>query len=511
MHTHTTIHVASRSAIAAARPAPVERRARAHLGALLTLSAGLALTGCVSGPPDEAAVDRAGIQFPTLDCAMKSNEAGGVDTGLAFSSFWTSTSSFTLATWVMPEWNRGDVQPALGDDGGAFALGLGSWRTRRRNGNEAGCGDTPVLRVRLGSRSLHYLAPGSLANAWHHLALRVVRQGDGSALVTLFFDGAELQPFSNGGGSDCATATDVLGSSPVTVTASDMATPAGTLQLGEGAGRFFYGLIDHTRVDKVALTLAQITTLAASGSLPGRPLWQTTFDHVVCAGALGGGTARRVLIDGRDGGDAARFRDPTLVAPTETAMHLPFEAQQVWRVTQGFGGRASHNGSAAFCWDMARGGETALSVVHASMAGELVHVEEDDNPAESELESNRIWLEAPNGETVTYLHLEHDSVTEQVFGGVPPLFKPDQHNFTVPVADDSPLARVAANDRAHLHFCLRPRWDLGYTTPSAFVDYQVAVRCDADVEITSDTLPRDHCWKNVARGIPAQGTWIRRP
>lgn len=34
---------------------------------------------------------------------MKNNEAGGYDSNLAFSSFWTDPDGFTMSAWIMPE------------------------------------------------------------------------------------------------------------------------------------------------------------------------------------------------------------------------------------------------------------------------------------------------------------------------------------------------------------------------------------------------------------------------
>ncbi len=482
---------------------------------LLPLTA--ALAACVSeDPADLESVDDELLGL--VNCAMKNNEAGGYDTGLPFSSFWSASSGFTLSAWIMPEFIYADEQPVFGAAGSAFWVGGGDFNARARN--TIGCDDEqPVLRVHAGGQTIEYLAPTLARGTWHHLAMTWGPHRTGAATVRLYLDGVELSPQHDESTAPdpedrtCANTSDVV--DPALVLTSGTAAPPGTLQIGVGDGRYFYGLIDSALVQNAMLTPAEVATLADGGSPTSRSVvWSTEFTPAAasCTGSIGSGSAQRVGIGIRDATDAKLLTQPSLIAPSGTTYHLPWATGEIWRVIQGVDSRGSHNGGAAFSYDFGKIGGSGGAIVRAASAGELVHVYETHNPPSSKLDENKIWIETPSGEITTHLHLQIGSVTEVFFDDDPPLFLPQDWNFTVPVGDEDEVARVGYGNAAHLHFSVRPPGSTGPTMPVAFSSYQVAVDCATGAPLTADTpnIASHGCWRNVSRGIPTSGTYLRR-
>jgi Concanavalin A-like lectin/glucanases superfamily len=449
-------------------------------------------------------------------CAMKSNEQGGLDTGIPASTLWPD--GFTLSAWVMPEYVYADRGPIFGLTSANFWFGAGPFRARQRNAED--CAPyVPVMRVRLGSESIDYLAPDFERDRWNHVALTWTPTPHG-ALVQLFVDGTEILPYVGFDASlpppmECLGMVDL--SDPAKEFTSPEATtaPNGTLFVGGAGNRYFYGLVDDATIQNRPLSPEEIADLASGGAADGRSvIWSDTFDAEVCNGQIGGGRAVRVPVD-QTPADAALFDDPALVAPTIGTYHLPFAPGEIWKVIQGFDSIGSHNDASAFCWDfiLSTGQpSTALQVVRAAAPGTMVHVVEDENPPDGTLESNHVYIQTAPGEMTSHRHLEHDSVTKVFFGNDPPLFLPQEGNFTVPVGGEDLLAQVADNDRPHLHFGLKPGWNSKYTVPMAFSDYQLLVYCFTTVPVKGSIPIPSVCteWMNVDRGIPEDDTFIRR-
>jgi Concanavalin A-like lectin/glucanases superfamily len=449
-------------------------------------------------------------------CAMKSNEQGGFDSGIPASTLWST--GFTLSAWVMPEYVYAYRGPIFGLSSAQFWFGAGPFRARKRNAED--CDYHPVLRVRLGSESIDYVAPDFDRDQWSHVALTWTPDTR-SALVRLFVDGVEVLPYRSAivppspPWDACSSLVDATDPATEFTSPEASTAPSGTLFVGGAGNRYFYGLVDDATIQNRALDPEEVQALAAGGApASSTVVWRDTFDLDVCAGQIGGGRAVRVPVD-RKPSDAALFDDPLLVAPTDGTYHLPFLPGEVWKVTQGYDSTGSHNDFAAFSYDFASGDPylpTGLRVVRAAAQGTMMHVYETENPPDGSLESNHVLIETiAAGEATSHRHLEHDSVSEIFFDNDPPLFLPQDGNFTVPVDDEEPLARIAVNDRSHLHFGLRPVWDAGYTVPMAFSNYQVMVYCFTYIPVKG-TIPSGLCtdWMNVSRGIPEDDTFIRR-
>lgn len=448
-------------------------------------------------------------------CAMKNNEQGGLDTGVKASDFWST--GFTLSAWVMPEFVYADRGPIFGLKSGEFWVGAGPFAARDRNAFDC----TPyraVLRVRLGSESIDYVAPSFRRDQWSHVALTFAPTRNG-ALVRLFVNGLEVLPYKLAFDPPvppfdaCSTLAD--GTDPAKEFTSPEAStaPKGTLFLGSGGSRYFYGLIDDATIFSWDIGAANVASLAA-GSFSGSrtTVWQEGFSAESCSGKIGQGRAVRVPVVG-NASDAALFDDPALVTPTEATYHLPFAPGEVWKVIQGVDSTGSHNGKAAFSFDFALSSgqaSTGLHVVRAAAPGIMVNVDESENPPDGTLESNYVAIQTAPAEVTYHRHLEHDSVTEIFFQGIPPLFLPQDANFTVPVGGEELLARVAVNDRSHLHFGIRAGRGSAYTVPMAFSDYQLMVYCGSTVPVTGSIPLGVGCWMDVSRGIPEDDTFIRR-
>jgi hypothetical protein len=475
------------------------------------------LAGCVDDETTELGTDMAEA-LVEQNCGMKSNEAGGYDSGVLLDSFWSGSSGFTLSTTVMPEFVYADDQPIFGNHNGAFWVGAGDFRARARNVLDCDGDYVPVLTLHKGSTEVHYLAPTWQRGTWHHLAMTwSPGRVSGTALVQLYLDGVGLRPYEKvstarpGEAETCANVSDGVGGTVVVTSGS----PVGTLRIGQGGDRFFYGLLDTVTVHNDALTAPEVAALAGGGGpASGTVVWSTGFGTMLgsCSGTLGTGTARKVTIGVPTPSDANLFTLPSLVAPTATTYHLPWGHGQIWRVIQGVDSPGSHNGYAAFSWDFGKVGGSGGAIVRAAADGQLVHVIEDIDKPDDVLDENKLWIETPSGEVTTHLHLEPFSVSEMFFGNNPPASLPEDGANPVAAASEHLIARVGYSTKEHLHFSVRRAYAFSFTMPIAFSNYEVAIDCATNDEITAATpgIASHSCWKAVTRGVPRGGTYLRR-
>lgn len=484
---------------------------------LLPCTLAALLAGCLTDDlPDLGSVEDENLVF--TNCAMKNNEDGGYDSALQFSSFWTDPDGFTMSAWIMPEYVFADEQPVFGAYGSDFWVGPGDFRARKRNTLD--CNYIPVLRVHKGFETVEYLAPTFLRGTWRHLAMTWDPNANGTVTLRLYLDGVELFPHVNqtsaapGVDQTCANTTDGTTAAEVLTSGDGLGAPAGTLRIGQGNGRYFYGLLDVVTVHNLALTKPEVQALAAGGSpAAGTTVWSNSFlTRVGCGGAIGAGTAVNVSIGTRDSGDAAIFADPELIAPTGTQFHLPWAPGEIWRVIQNVDTGGSHNGYAAFCWDFGKVGGSGDAIVRAAAPGTLMNVIEDLDPPNDELDENKIAIETATGEVTSHLHLEPGSVSEIFYDNDPPMFMPQDGQFTAQVFSEDEVARVGVSTGSHLHFGIRPFYGAGYTSPMAFSNYKVAIDCATGAEITATTpnIASHGCWKSVARGMPKDGVYLKR-
>lgn len=297
-----------------------------------------------------------------------------------------------------------------------------------------------------------------------------------------------------------------------TMTAWVMPMPTGSLRLGRtkvgGVDRQFYGLIDDVAVYRRAMTLYEIEDLMHAPIDPGHAdlVAGWTFDGGVSPSPLlarpltSNLRALKVNLSSPPGAaDAGLFDLPFLVSPSDVQRRLPFAKGQVWYVIQEFdAAEGSHNGLAAFCWDLVlarplrQGGydtsHTAFEKITAAAPGQMSFADEW-NPLP---EKNKVHVRVLPNETDVYLHLATGSVTEVFWNGTPPLFYPAPAPWPA-VAQDAPLARIDPGEN-HLHYCTSAIG--GQSIPTAFHQYE--------------TSPDGQQWTTVTIGMPRVHQYIRR-
>lgn len=275
----------------------------------------------------------------------------------------------------------------------------------------------------------------------------------------------------------------------------------------------FYGLIDDVAVFSRALSQEEIESLAATPRLEGGEsglLAGWTFDSHTPSGAplppalkreIGFHTmipglqpvGRTLVTQGRDSSQDADY----LPLPVHRTEHqLPFAPGEVWRVSQEYGGRVSHNGIYAFCYDFAtydeEGNASYDETVYASSPGQLRSAGGGTASCDN---AKSFWRTAPN-ESTGYLHLKYGPAP-------PPTFEAGEriHELGKYKSGDC----TCCTENSHLHFSTRHMvrredgsLDEYNTIPIAYRNYEVASSPDGP-------------WSFVARGVPSRKDWIRRP
>jgi len=366
----------------------------------------------------------------------------------------------------------------------------------------------PVLTMTIGKKTVMYLAPNLSKRTWHHFAIRrTPANADGVVTFQLFVDGNRLIP-------SVVTKNDAVQISPGSEIAfrprsviDRMPAFSGKLRVGPHGGSidYFYGLVDNVNVHSRTLTAAEILAMA-NGTLP------VPTDKLVARYAFNVPTPARqrgfTLNDSKwayvvkristasKTADAVIFDMPNYVAPTEASYRLPISMKEVWYVVQGYDNPAgSHNGNAAFSFDLRRADNTIASV-RAAAPGTVYWIA-DGVPDATTPPREGNWLRtrvAPH-EGLTYLHLETN-----FFTGFQRMFKPTPTTpeFWFHVNRGERLGNYG-DAALHLHiaggneYSSNPaKWRV---MPIAFTDYYVG---------TSASGP----WTKVRRGQPKAGQYI---
>lgn len=432
---------------------------------------------------------------------------GYVDTDLDVSEFYTQ--DHTIMVSFMAQYEASYEGPLVASTGsGWFVIGLGDFDNLIPN----------VEQIEVdynGSRGLYLLPnpvrwPVSIAGTteapplpnarWHHLA--VVKAG---SFVTVYIDGQRSCTYPPGLFCDLPLLTG-----PPTGTVRFGKRPVGSNQRQTQ----FYGFMDDVAVFLRALSQSEVQAIVASPRLHGTEdgLYAGyVFDAV---GPLTPSTLRRpytvvspaeLTVVSANRSNA--FDTLLLPSPVHTTTFNSFTFNRdVWEVFQGPNNPdpdGSHNGFAAFAWDLMfvpypdvvvgqpffdqsqTIGKFVLSVAAGTVAS-LEVSNPDGGP-----DSNSLSIEHAPGEFSSYLHF--------------------QQNGTLPELGDAvfsgQLLGFAGNTGAppHLHFavtdfqepCCVPGADSLVTFPAALSDYWA-----------SDDYGRT--WYHVNRGMLRAGQWITR-
>ena len=315
-------------------------------------------------------------------------------------------------------------------------------------------------------------------HGWHHVAL--TRTGN---QMQVFIDGEPLRPFR--------------------ISAESL--PEGTLRFGHsgfrllsGVGGQFYGLLDDFALFDSALNADQIKDLANAKRLTGheQDLRVGYVFRDVRPESLPKALRQPVeLSDGASFQEVSDSRNaivdlPRIPLPLNSHMHLPFAPGEAWQVTQGYNETLSHNGYAAFCWDLVRDGAIGGSdgeIIYSASEGPVWKINEDFIGHDGDfVNSVSVWQ--GRGESCDYSHIRTKSAGVSVG---------DQVSFGTRLALVGDIG--AAEGKYHLHLAVsngKPSNPEFLTMPAAFSNYEAEV---------------DGEWKLMIRGIPQTNQRIRRP
>jgi murein DD-endopeptidase MepM/ murein hydrolase activator NlpD len=430
---------------------------------------------------------------PTTNHAAAVGWRGFVDTDLQFAEFYGS--DHTIAARLMIQYPNAYTAPILAVNG------TGRYMIAKADVN-LGSGVPARLTVDVGGTVVTFNAPVLPGSQWQHVAL--VRQ---SGNITVYLNGTRL----------CAPA-------PLPCAFAPGATPPnGTLRIGRlanggtvaGAETQFYGFIDDVAVFRRALSAAEVAALAAgprlTGSESGLHAGYTFDDRTPTGGLLPAALRRPVtfgtLTPGPVMPSAPAFRsiisemrdsafDSRLLPPPiqQIAMILPFPPGEIWEVGQGWEGAISHNGRAAFAWDfnIPAPGVTQGKPIFAAAGGAVAELMNDRDCCGCGGPANNVAVRHAPDELGVYLHFTKGSVAVML-------------NQMIAAGTKLATAGDSGNTACgsyHLHFALHnlPESQAGVlvTIPGAFSDYEVST-------------DRGATWERIARGVPKQGEWVRRP
>lgn len=456
-----------------------------------------------------------------------------IETHLQFSEFFDQ--DHTIAGWFMPQYPFGGPGPIFTSPGPQnYLIGQGDYRLGNglysalglAPGIEADAGD-PVLTVRAGSASRIYLAPSWKAGAWQHLA--VVRTGN---VLSLYVNGVKLQPVTVAVKKDASglvTSKTVSATADLQLSGSLTGSDLGILQFGRSqhptstAFAQAYGLLDDVAVFDQALTGSQIANLVAKKRLTGIEPGLVAgwgFD-VPAAGRLlppklaaswdeyNVGPPLDVSDDRDSSADRWLLDFPFVYLNNTQGVRFPFPKGEAWKVTQGFNDPlGSHNGDAAFCFDLVRSnGSSANAPIFASQGGFVFAYLR--NGTVDKREPNRVVIyNGPKDHVVSYLHLKGNSLTDAVVDGDSLPADPDTwvtlFPFTERFVPSGEKLGLVGPLAAHLHLGAKEVIVNGLsvelsknTIPMAFKEIQVLSPGDAD-------------WHNVLGFyIPKKGDQVR--
>ncbi len=276
----------------------------------------------------------------------------------------------------------------------------------------------------------------------------------------------------------------------------------------------FYGLVDDVAVFSRVLSASEIQTLAGKARVDGTEpglLAAWTFDSATpWGGALPDKLDRfvgfysaiqglvpcgRTLVSlARDSSIDKAFL-PTSFHFTDYV--LPFAEGEVWRVSQGYGGRASHNGLVAFSLDFDYVKDSFDKRVYAAAGGEVAEVNSGQGCGDAYLR----WRTTP-GELLMYMHLANDSswqAGDAVAQG--------DEIYTLGKYDPDGSAEDYACDEAYAHLHLESA-DVRYRSDGSQEHYNSFPIAFRDYEVSDNP---DGPWTFVARGTPRENQWVKKP
>ena len=443
-------------------------------------------------------------KIPSLNHAYLLAHEGAIDTQIDLDAF--IHADHTVSLWTMLQFPHGDFGPLLAENGsGTFLIGQADYRKGNYD-KAAGKPGDPVMFVQVGGTRAYYLVPEADGGTWIHVA--VVRR---SGKFEMYINGARRSAFSKSGPA-----------SDVSVGGSYSKKPHGTLRLGRRtpgsnpSNRWqAYGFIDDLGIFRRSLSPAEIASLASTHRLSGKEsgLWKGIgFDKVVGSTPLPkrldnpiAPTPKKAkqfkVSKSRKPSDHATWDLPfTLMAMYPDLVQLPFEKNEVWRVTQGMDDpKISHNGYAVFSIDFSRvssDGGCAHAPVVANAPGHVVRYRDNHNPPDSR-EGNKFHFLLSSQLGFTYMHLEYEGLASSITGGT---WNDDKEMMEFAPGDGKFFAAgeymgKIGDSACHLHI---GGWDpAGGSIPQPYAEFEASTD-------NGDT------WQPVIRGIPRTGMLVRR-
>ncbi len=449
---------------------------------------------------------------------------GYADLDVTFGEFFHS--DHTVMIRFMPQYPYAGAGPMLAEasGSGSYVIGQGDYRDGSGGAKQLG---PSTLLVQIGNASAIYEVTGFVnelggpvgyRGVWQHLA--VVRQGDA---IRVYLNAQELQPFDG---------------PALTVPTSGLPTDSTAVRLGRrsaGTGdahRFwqFYGLITEVAIYTKALNQPQIDVASAAATITGSEsglLAGWTFD----TGSLPAALSRPVqiptqadipehvnvhaahpvpayLVGVTPDRISSEDRKQMDQRPSKVLATLPFCAGEWWAVGGWENPGGTHNGKAAFCYDLSRiNGETHLARIVAAAPGRVIYADEFNVNGED----NAISVYHASRERAVYMHIAKGSFSKYFpdVDGLPqdlPTNKQPTYDALDRICDVGDFIAGGDHNQDHLHFAVSALWgetwgpggaNAGYSTPIQLSDYYVS----SDEGTT---------WTKVDRGVPKAGDWVAR-
>jgi hypothetical protein len=483
---------------------------RVAIGSIIQWTIAVIIVSGLCGPNAKA---QTGI--PAQNKAIYLSWGGYVDTDAEFANFFDS--DHTLMCWFMPQFLYAYKGPIFASTGiAAYFFGMEDYRLGDGGYLDEG---NPVMFLQIEDQSKHYLVPNLTKDVWHHFA--VVRA---SNVVSVYLDGGKLTPVLI---SDRAIVQD----EDILLSSRYSNLPFGKLRLGRKGTSLAtttqaYGLLDDVAVFGRALSQREVLSIRSAKRLTGaergleygwcfdQPLrWEPPLPALLDSDATYSPRAVRVLVtpDRFSVADKDAYYAPSLPNSVSQSLQLPFNAEEVWKVIQGYdspGG--SHNGFAAFCYDFVLANSdpgistyphgTAYAPIYSASSGTVATYIKDGGYNSAGQERNVVNITTGPNEFLAYIHNQPNSINPSLDTGVCNAAT-DVCTFRLggapPVQPGEFLAKVGIYAR-HLHFAAHNKLSIGFVTfPVAFDNYYAS----DDQGLT---------WTYVSRGYPRLYQWIKR-
>ena len=446
---------------------------------------------------------------------------GYVDLDLKFGEFFNA--NHTLVVRYLPQYPYAYAGPLLAENGpGRFMIGQGDYRWGTGDFKQVG---PSTLFLEVGDERAVYEVPHTAGDdpngprlyrdTWQVLA--AVREGD---TYSLYLNGRRLHPFQDPNVPD--PATDVV-VGPNRAPQDHAKLRVGRRSRGRGnsnRGYQFYGLVDDVAVYGRAFNRTEVGAIWDAPALTGDEadlIAAWSFDEPEAGDPVPPSTLARPFhvpdeaeIPDHVNPNAAQQlpvylvpvspdRDSAVDAlqldtrPSKTHMEVPFGVGEIWRVGQPWhspGG--SHNGFAAFAWDLNRVGEATFDQpIHAAGTGRIREsIQNDDDGGAPAATENKLRIVQAPDEIASYLHLRPGWFTKYFPGE--PVQPPTLPEGQQPEVESG---QIVADVSDHLHF--GTRLVEPFTIPVALQNYEMSENNGAD-------------WERVLVGIPVTGQWLRR-